>query len=111
MMFNNHHNNTGRENEKNLTANRRISKAVIETLETRQLMSSANLVNGTLTLTGNTTTSNYLNVRLMDDGKTLEVKTNSNTAKQFDLASVKTRANVPGETSSGKTNWPSPLES
>ncbi|MGB7158065.1 MAG: hypothetical protein WBD40_08365, partial [Tepidisphaeraceae bacterium] len=87
MMFNNHHHNTAREDNTTINARRRISKAVIETLETRQLMSTAGVVDGTLTITGNAHTSNYLAVRLMDDGATLEVKTNTKT-KLFALADV-----------------------
>ena len=87
MMYNNHNLN-GQNNKYGTEAGRRrISKAVIETLETRQLMSSAALLDGTLALTGNQDSSNNMSVRVMADGKTLEVKTNSKT-RTFDLADV-----------------------
>lgn len=82
MMFHKH-NLIGRKNKKHpkpkATSKRRISKAVVETLETRQLMSSAAIIDGTLTITGDTHRDNDLSVRLTNDGETLQVQTNGKT--------------------------------
>lgn len=66
---------------------RRIDKAVVETLETRQLMSSSALIDGTLTLSGDANQNNHMSVHLMEDGQTVQVKTGRKT-RTFELADV-----------------------
>ncbi len=93
------HNLTGRKNKKHRHAtNRRISQAIVETLETRQLMSSAAMIDGTLTITGDFNDNNKMSVRVMDDGQTLAVKTNGKT-RTFALADVEGIKIVGGEQS------------
>ncbi len=87
MMYNNH-NLTGQNQKHSTEAGRRISKAVVETLEARQMMaSSVAMVDGTLAIAGSDQIDNYMAVRLMNDGETIEVKVNTKT-RTFALADI-----------------------